>query len=281
MGHEADFRGRDSSFAATREARSSGWKHSAHQDFYKYYEQASLSENAIQRFTAICNTVLRVLSLDKASLDVADIGCGAGTGTQVWAKRGHRAYGLDINADLIELARKRAREAGLDIQFDVGSATELPWSNESMDVCVVPELLEHVPDWKAVLNESSRILRSNGVLYLSTSNKLCPIQQEFDLPLYSWYPPFLKRHYERLAVTTRPELVSHATYPAVNWFSFYSLRHYLTPLGFTCMDRFDVMDVKTSGILKRMVRTVVSSSPPLRFLAHVATPYTVLVAIKN
>jgi SAM-dependent methyltransferase len=144
----------------------------------------------------------------------------------------------------------------------------------------MPELLEHVVDWQSCLKECDRVLRPNGLLYLSTSNKLCPSQQEFDLPLYSWYPGFLKRRYERLAVTTRPELVNHATYPAVNWFSFYSLRTYLRNLGFDCMDRFDAAALHRSGVVKPVLAAI-RHIPLLRFFGHVATPYTVLIAIKR
>ncbi len=62
-------------------------------------------------------------------------------------------------------------------------------------------------------------MRPGGVLYLTTTSCLCPSQMEFRLPLYSWYPGFLKRRYERLAKTTRPELANFAIYPAVHWFS--------------------------------------------------------------
>ena len=41
----------------------------------------------------------------------------------------------------------------------------------------------------------------------------------------------LKRHYEKLAVTTRRELVNHAQYPAVHWFSFFGLRRALLARG--------------------------------------------------
>src|SRR5262249_8427689 len=165
--------------------------------------------------------------------------------------------------------------------FRVGSAVELPWADDSMDVCLVPELLEHVAEWKTCLHEFARILRPTGILFLTTTNKLCPIQQEFNLPLYSWYPAPLKRHYERLAVTTRAELVNFARYPAVNWFSFYSLRAVLTPAGFQCMDRFDVMDLSKKSTLARLIVSVVQAVSCLRWLAHVATPSTTVVAIKG
>ena len=99
-----------------------------------------------------------------------------------------------------------------------------------MSVCL-PELLEHVPDWETCLREAARSLDPGGLLYLSTTNVLCPVQSEFNLPLYSWYPGFIKRRYERLAVTTRPAIANYAKYPAVNWFTFYRLRDYLASTG--------------------------------------------------
>src|SRR6185436_9781775 len=98
----------------------------------------------------------------------ADIGCGAGTQSRLWAKRGHRVFGLDVNGPLIQLARERAREAGYNINFEVGTATALPWLDQSIDVCIMPELLEHVSDWNSCIKEAARVVRPGGLLYLST-----------------------------------------------------------------------------------------------------------------
>ncbi len=149
-----------------------------------------------------------------------------------------------------------------------------------MDLCLMPELLEHVADWRRCLDEAVRILKPGGVLYLSTSNILCPAQQEFELPLYSWYPARLKHYYERLSVTTRPELVNYATYPAVHWFSYYGLRKELKKRGLQALDRFDFSAVTSTTALRRIVFTVIRRLPPLRFLGHMATPYTLVVATK-
>lgn len=260
------------------------WDHLSDERFYDYYAKESLSEKTRQRFLAIQQMILWVLkkiSAQERTLDVADVGCGAGTQSILWAELGHRVHGLDVNARLIELASHRATEKGYPVDFRVGSAVELPWANGSMDVCLVPELLEHVAPWRACVTEFTRILRPGGVLFLTTTNKLCPFQQEFNLPLYSWYPAPLKRYFERLATTTRPDLANFAKYPAVNWFSFYSLRAILMTLGFGCLDRFDVIDLSKKRTLARIIVSVIRTIPLLRRLAHVATPSTVVVAVKN
>ena len=269
--------------AKDRSADGATWDHTTHADFYAYYANESQSPVTLQRFERVQAAVLRVAAQTgmASQLAVADIGCGAGTQCQLWAALGHRVTGLDVNEPLIRLARERAEAKALSIHFDVGSATDLPWPDASMDVCLLPELLEHVADWRSCLNQASRVLRPGGLLYLSTTNVLCPVQQEFTLPFYSWYPGPVKRYCERLAVTTRPRIANYARYPAVNWFSFYGLRGYLRPLGFRCYDRFDLVDLSDKSTIATFIVQTLRRVPALRFFGHVATHGTALIAVKS
>jgi ubiquinone/menaquinone biosynthesis C-methylase UbiE len=254
---------------------------SSRDEFVAYYEQASLSEQTLQRYGQIQDLILRSMpALSTTDLDVADIGCGAGTQAMMWAERGSRVRGLDVNERLITLARTRAAERQLDVSYVTGTATDLPWDDASADVCILPELLEHVAAWQRCLSEGARILRPGGVMYLSTTNRLCPVQQEFNLPMYSWYPSALKRHCEKLAVTTRPDLANHATYPAVNWFSYGDLSAHLAAMGFDCLDRFQTAPPQT-GTLRRAAIGALKGSAAMRTLAQVFSPYTQVLAIKR
>ena len=175
---------------APQPAPESGYDHSSDPNFTAYYQAASLSPRTIERFKSIRDKTLGLLSRGGAAgpFKVADIGCGAGAQCFLWAELGHVVQGLDVNGPLVEVARQRAADRGLSIRFDVGTATALPYESACVDVCLLPELLEHVADWQSCLNEAARIVRPGGVLFLSTTNWLCPVQQEFNLPLYSWYP---------------------------------------------------------------------------------------------
>jgi 2-polyprenyl-6-hydroxyphenyl methylase/3-demethylubiquinone-9 3-methyltransferase len=259
------------------------WDTGSHQDFYAYYEQQSLSQETIERFKATRDALLRLKAQqgNHQVVDVLDIGCGAGTQSMLWSEKGHRYVGIDINEPLIILARKRCAEHGFNHRFEVGSATELPFPDASFDICVMPELLEHVPPWQDCLREAMRCLRPDGLLYISTNNTLCPIQSEFNLPIYSWYPKILKNYFERRAVTDWPELVNFAKYPAVNWFSFYSLKKCLQQNGFDSYDRIDMIDFESKTRVLQWFIGSLKALPPLRWLAHVATPYTVLIAKKH
>ena len=261
-----------------------GLDHGSSPEFLTYYEQASLEPATVDRFRLVRDKALALLvsrGRPGSALRVADVGCGAGTQAFLWADRGHDVSGIDVNAPLIAVARRRASERGLRVRFDVGTATALPYPDASMDVCLLPELLEHVPDWKGCLEEAARVLAPGGLLYLSTTNSLCPKQQEFNLPAYSWYPGWLKRRVERLALTSRPSLANYAKYPAVNWFTYYSLRNYLAPRGFECLDRFDMVDLAGAGTLRRLALLLTRKTAPLRCLGHILTEGTVIFAMRR
>lgn len=252
--------------------------------FVDYYEAESLSEETAARFAGIKAATQRaaeVFSLGGGPWKVGDIGCGAGTQCMLWARDGHEVYGVDINPKLIEIARERTQQQALVVEYNVSSATELPWEDASKDVILCPELLEHVSDWEACIEEIVRVVRPGGVVFLSTTNWLCPRQQEFTLPLYSWYPGILKRHYERLACTTRPELANYAKFPAVNWFSYFQLRRYFRSQGFRSIDRFEVADSENSGFIKRSVFGILKKATPLRYFAQVASEGTIIFAQKD
>lgn len=260
------------------------WDHSSDERFFEYYSRQSETLETRRRFTSIRDAVLRIAQSGELAphpLDVLDVGCGAGMLPMIWAQSGHRAHGVDVNRPLLELGRRRADEAGLSVDLRVGSADALPWRDGSMDVCLALGFLEHVVSWEGCLDELLRVLRPAGVLFLSTTNKLCPVQQEFNLPLYSWYPSALKRRCEQLAASSRPGLANYASYPAVNWFTFYGLQSSLAARGCRSLDRFDLVDLSDKRSAKRIIIHAVRRIRALRWLAHVATPYTILAAIKD
>lgn len=66
---------------------------------------------------------------------VLDLGCGDGRLALGAAPYAKSVVGLDIEADLIESARRRAREAGLrNVRFEVGAGQSLPFADGSFDL---------------------------------------------------------------------------------------------------------------------------------------------------
>lgn len=250
--------------------------------FVAYYEKQSVSTDMVEHFHRLRDLLLAAAppAMGGGRLRVADIGCGAGAFSALIAMAGCDVEGLDINEALIAIAKDRARAGGLSVQFHVGSADTLPWPDASFDVVAMPELLEHVPNWQGCIAEAARILKRNGIVYLSTTNRLCPVQREFTLPLYSWYPGWLKQRCLRLALTDHREWVNHAQFPAVNWFDPYMLGAAVARLGLTSSDRFAIWAQFSTDARKRRIGAALCAVAPLRLLGHALTPGTMLIARK-
>jgi SAM-dependent methyltransferase len=232
------------------------WDHSTHEHVFDYYAEASVSDDAVVRFGRIRDAILRVMGRrNMGMLDLADIGCGAESRSMAWAELGCRVHALDVNEPLITLARTRAAERRVSIDFRVGSATALAWA--------------------------TRVLRPGGALFLTTTNRLCPRQAESNLVSYRWYPNRLKNHFQRLAITTRPELVNYARYPVVHWFTFYGLRRFLSARRLRSLDLFDVIHAEEKGALATLVLAAVKRRSILRYAGQVCTPGTCIMAMKD
>jgi 2-polyprenyl-6-hydroxyphenyl methylase/3-demethylubiquinone-9 3-methyltransferase len=82
-------------------------------------------------------------------------------------------------------------------------------------------------------------------------------------------------------VTTHPEWVNHARYPAVNWFSYFELSRWLRARGLVTMDRFDMLAIQPIGGLTRAIVSSVRTLPPLRLIGHMATGGTTVWAVRS
>lgn len=106
---------------------------------------------------------------------VLDVGCGGGLLTESLARAGAAATGIDLSPAALEQAREHARGQSLDIEYleqDAGALAEQRAGAFGVVTCM--ELLEHVPDFPALLDDCARLLRPGGALFVSTLNRTVP-----------------------------------------------------------------------------------------------------------
>ncbi len=94
---------------------------------------------------------------------IVDFGCGSGANTLLLTGRNAHVWGVDISEDLIRLASRRLEVNGRpgDAQFMVGSAHDLPFPGDSIDIVFGIAILHHL-DLKLVSREVYRVLRPGG-----------------------------------------------------------------------------------------------------------------------
>ena len=100
------------------------------------------------------------------SSQVLDVGCGTGyTACGIAARYNAQVVGIDLSETMIESARKRARELGLEgtVEFRVADVFQLPFDDESFDVVISESVLAVLPgDKPRAIGEIVRVLRPGG-----------------------------------------------------------------------------------------------------------------------
>jgi ubiquinone/menaquinone biosynthesis C-methylase UbiE len=100
---------------------------------------------------------------------VLDAGCGTGYGSAELAQSAAAVTGLDIAPDAIEYARASYPLPGL--RFIESSCAAVPFPADSFDLVIAFEVIEHLPDFRAFLDESARVLTREGLFIVSSPNK--------------------------------------------------------------------------------------------------------------
>jgi arsenite methyltransferase len=97
---------------------------------------------------------------------VLDLGSGGGEDVFISAARvgpEGRAYGVDMTDEMLELARRNQREAGVEnVEFLKGTIEDVPLPNDSVDVVISNCVINLSADKPAVFREAARVLRSGG-----------------------------------------------------------------------------------------------------------------------
>jgi 2-polyprenyl-6-hydroxyphenyl methylase / 3-demethylubiquinone-9 3-methyltransferase len=102
---------------------------------------------------------------------VLDLGCGGGFMAEALASRGAVVTAIDPAAGAIDIAKRHAAGQGLTIDYSVGVGESLPLNDNTMDYVVCVDVLEHVADLGAVLDEVKRVLKPGGMFLFDTINR--------------------------------------------------------------------------------------------------------------
>lgn len=94
--------------------------------------------------------------------DVVDLACGTGNAALLAADRGARVVGVDGAPRLLEVARARARERGLEVDFREGGLASLPVEDDAADVVLSVFGVIFADEPATAMAEVARILRPEG-----------------------------------------------------------------------------------------------------------------------
>lgn len=106
---------------------------------------------------------------DISGKKLLDVGTGSGGTVAIPAAlAGADVTGCDITTELFEHARRRAAEAGVDVDWVEGNAQDLPFDDASFDIVTSTFGAMFAPDHKATASELVRVCRPGGTVAMTT-----------------------------------------------------------------------------------------------------------------
>ncbi len=97
-----------------------------------------------------------------------DLGTGTGRILELVAPRASRAVGVDMNNEMLGLARTRVERAALsNVQVRRADLFQLPYPDDSFDLITVHQVLHYLEDPSAAVVEAARVLKRGGKLVIA------------------------------------------------------------------------------------------------------------------
>ena len=105
---------------------------------------------------------------------ILDLGCGEGRHTiTAYMTENVEAVGVDLSLKDLKTTRERFSEfedpanKQKSLNISVANGQKLPFANNTFDKVICSEVLEHIPDYRTVLIEITRVLKTGGIFAAS------------------------------------------------------------------------------------------------------------------
>lgn len=144
------------------------------QEINKFAQHAALwwdTEGPLKTLHDINGTRLDFINQHASLIQthVLDVGCGGGILCEALAKAGAQVIGIDAESEAIGVAQNHAKSHHLNIDYFC-TAVEA-YEGHPFDVITCMEMLEHVQNPELVFKHCRRLLKPDGLLFVSTINR--------------------------------------------------------------------------------------------------------------
>jgi len=173
-----------------------------------------------------------IIAAERIGGRILEVGVGTGISLPDYA-RVNRIVGVDISAAVLDKARERVVELGLDHveALEVMDAERLAFPDGSFDVVVAQYVVTAVPNPEAALDEFIRVLRPGGeIVILSRVGAEAGLRRAVE----HWFAPAARRlgwrtefpweRYARWAARSSVHLVERRAIPPLGHFSLIRFR---------------------------------------------------------
>ena len=100
-------------------------------------------------------------------MSVLDAGCGTGWFSAEAQRRGAVVVAIDMGVELLKQAAQKS-----SLSLVAADALALPFADNSFDICISTEVIEHTTNPEQAVYELGRVVKPGGIIVLTTPNKV-------------------------------------------------------------------------------------------------------------
>ena len=104
-------------------------------------------------------------------LKILDIGCGGGLLCEPLNRLGATITGIDASNSNIEVAKLDSKEMNLNIEYIHAAPENLDLKSSTYDAVLCMEVVEHLKDVNLFIENCSKLIKKNGIMFIATINK--------------------------------------------------------------------------------------------------------------
>jgi ubiquinone/menaquinone biosynthesis C-methylase UbiE len=130
-------------------------------------QAAGFSASAAITDRRLTQRIVEATGADATSLAL-DVACGPGIVAAELAAVAREVVAFDLTSEMLVKARERCDKAGRrNVAFKEGSATNLPFADDTFDVVVTRLSIHHFQEPRKVLGEMKRVTKNDGILVVA------------------------------------------------------------------------------------------------------------------
>ncbi len=184
---------------------------------------------------------------------VLDIASGSGYGTKLLSSNAKHVTGVDVSKEAIEYSK--ANYAAKNVTFKQGDGVIIPLEDNSVDIVVSFETIEHIDKYVSFMKEIKRVLKKDGIFILSTPNDI-----EYSVENHFHIHEFQKKELQDLVNEYYSNL---QTYLQVDW--VYSAIMEEAKVGKEWREEVDTLNRSAVGFEKALYFLIIASDLELNF----------------
>jgi len=97
---------------------------------------------------------------------ILDMGCGTGTLGIILSDLGYKVTGIDLSPNMINIAKRKALQKNITLEFIVGNARKPTFPSESFELILARHIVWALPEYKETLKNWSGLLKPGGYFVL-------------------------------------------------------------------------------------------------------------------